>query len=63
MKHELIDGTLFIEKQGIIGRCICGWSTGHRFSLTAASAAFQDHKDQTLNTSGSGEKDGSKDTK
>lgn len=41
--HELVDGTLYVEGDGIIGRCTCGWNTGKRFSSFTASAAFQDH--------------------
>ena len=43
--HELVDGTLYREDGGIIGRCKCGWTTGHRFSSFAASAAFMDHQE------------------
>ncbi len=51
-EHRLVDGTLQCEPAskwhsgGIIGRCICGWTTGHRFSSFAASAAFMDHQEK-----------------
>lgn len=44
-RHQLVDDTLYCEEGGIIGRCTCGWDTGHRFSSMAASAAFADHQD------------------
>jgi len=41
--HGLKGRALSNEGEGIIGRCLCGWSTGHRFSGFAASVAFRDH--------------------
>lgn len=50
MIHHLVDNELKVEhtKQGVgvVARCICGWSSGLRFSGFLASAAFQDHKDE-----------------
>lgn len=45
MEHKLINGTLYREDRGIIGRCVCGWTTGYRFSSFAASAAMMDHQE------------------
>lgn len=51
-KHKLVDNTLYSERhkngeaKGIIGRCTCGWTTGHRFSGAAAFCAFQDHLEE-----------------
>lgn len=44
-RHVLKEGALVREDGGIIGRCVCGWTTGYRISSFAASAAFQDHQD------------------
>lgn len=53
--HELIDDTLYVEDyqiaggrmgKGIIGRCSCGWDTGHRFSSGLASVAFRAHLEE-----------------
>lgn len=44
-EHRLVDGSLKIEEHGMIGRCTCGWTTGHRISSMAASAAMQDHRE------------------
>jgi NMD protein affecting ribosome stability and mRNA decay len=41
--HKLLGDTLYIERGGIIGRCSCGWDTGHRISGMIASNAFNDH--------------------
>lgn len=49
MNHELVDGTLYVERTGIIGRCTCGWDTGHRFSSFTASVVFMDHKKEKEN--------------
>lgn len=46
IKHALKGGTLYREDAGIIGRCICGWSTGHRFSSFIASIAIRDHLEE-----------------
>lgn len=56
-QHKLVDGTLYVERdeagvaKGIIGRCTCGWNTGHRFTSLSASAAFQDHQEKAANAS------------
>lgn len=49
-EHRLIDNTLYVEPDGVIGRCICGWNTGHRFSSMSAAVAFQDHVEETPRT-------------
>jgi hypothetical protein len=46
VKHELVNGTLTREDDGIMARCTCGWSTRGRFSSFAASASFQEHQEQ-----------------
>jgi hypothetical protein len=46
MRHELVGNTLVIEEGGIIGRCTCGYETGHRFTSLVASAIFQRHQDE-----------------
>lgn len=46
MEHKLEGGTLSAEDNGVIGRCVCGWTTGHRFSSFIASNAFRDHKEE-----------------
>jgi hypothetical protein len=52
MTHELIGKTLYVERHkdgtpiGIIGRCTCGWNTGHRFTSFVASSAFMDHQEE-----------------
>lgn len=52
MRHELVGGTLNVERdpktgeaKGVVGRCTCGWSTGYRFSPALASCAFRDHQE------------------
>lgn len=35
------------KPKGVIVECICGWKSGGHFSGMGASAAFQDHKDNT----------------
>ncbi len=45
IKHRLKHGTLSLEDEGVIGRCVCGWTTGFRFSSFIASVAFRDHLD------------------
>lgn len=42
-EHKLKNDTLYREKEGIIGYCICGWNTGTRFSGFVASALMQEH--------------------
>jgi hypothetical protein len=44
-QHDLIDGTLKREREGIVARCRCGWTSGGHFSSLAASAAMRDHKE------------------
>lgn len=52
MRHQLVDDTLYVERDpktgatlGIIGRCTCGWTTGHRFSRVIAAVVFADHQE------------------
>lgn len=45
VKHELVNGTLTRESDGIMAKCTCGWVTRGRFSSFAASAAFQEHQE------------------
>ena len=51
-EHKLINDTLYVERdkdkkaKGIIGRCTCGWTTGHRFSSAIAHNTFQDHLEE-----------------
>lgn len=45
-QHKLVGGTLKNEPEGIIARCVCGWSSGHRISSFAASAAMMAHKEK-----------------
>lgn len=49
MKHKLVDNTLYSEREGIIGRCTCGWTTGHRITSLIASSAFRDHVEEQEN--------------
>ncbi len=52
MTHELVDGTLYREKDAIVGRCTCGWSTDFHFTSFGASAAYQEHlEDQEIDDS------------
>lgn len=46
MEHKLVNNTLTIDRdrRGIKVKCVCGWESTH-FSSMAASAAFQDHKE------------------
>lgn len=45
--HRLVNSTLTVEKgQGILARCVCGWSSAGHFTSLAASSAFQDHKER-----------------
>jgi hypothetical protein len=48
-EHRLVDDTMTVERTtdgtGIVARCICGWSTGPRFTSAVASALFRDHRD------------------
>lgn len=41
--HRLVNNTLTVERDGIRALCTCGWETRGRFSSLIASAAFQDH--------------------
>lgn len=43
--HELIDGSLVVEADGVVARCVCGWTSGPRFSGMIASNAFNEHKE------------------
>lgn len=43
--HRLVDDTLVAEDGGIVGRCICGWSTGPRYTSMVASSLFREHVD------------------
>jgi hypothetical protein len=43
--HRLVNDTLVAEAGGIVGRCVCGWSTGPRFTSMVASSLFRDHVD------------------
>jgi len=54
VKHALVSDTLYIERGGIIGKCVCGWNTGHRITSAIAFNAFQDHLEAraALNTGG-----------
>lgn len=46
-EHRLAGDTMVVERDrdgtGIVARCVCGWSTGPRFTSAVASALFQDH--------------------
>jgi len=44
-KHVLAFKTLVAENGGIVARCICGWSTGPRFTSMVASSLFRAHQD------------------
>jgi len=44
-RHWLMGETLTREHDGILARCICGWTSRGHFSSMAASAAFQNHLD------------------
>lgn len=46
MKHELVNGTLTVEADGIAARCVCGWASAGHFTSLAASAAMQAHVDE-----------------
>lgn len=48
MEHRLVNDTLIADDKGIVARCICGWSSGYRFSSFVASAMFSEHKDYQL---------------
>ncbi len=45
-EHKLVGNTLYNERDGIIGKCTCGWTTGHRITGMIASNAFSDHKEE-----------------
>ena len=47
MKHELVGKSLDIEVDGVIARCTCGWISRGHFSGFTASAAFQEHKEES----------------
>lgn len=44
-EHRLLGNSVVREAFGIVGRCVCGWSTGPRFTSMVASSLFQDHLD------------------
>lgn len=41
--HNLQDGELKRDENGIVARCQCGWVSGGHFSSLAASAAHREH--------------------
>lgn len=45
-KHELVDGTLNREHDGIVAYCTCGWFSRGHFSSLAASARFMSHQEE-----------------
>jgi len=60
MRHELVNGTLTIERDknekatGVRAVCTCGWSTSN-FSATGASSAFSAHVLVEIGASKTGE--------
>lgn len=50
-KHELIGGTLKGTDKGVIARCVCGWTSGYRFTSLAASAAMMEHRENKAKAS------------
>lgn len=45
-QHQLVGDTLTREEGGIVARCVCGWTSGPRFSMLAASAAMLEHQER-----------------
>jgi hypothetical protein len=43
--HKLVGDTLVRERNAIIARCACGWSSGGHFTIMGASAAMMDHQE------------------
>jgi hypothetical protein len=54
MEHKLINDTLTRESDGIIARCVCGWTSRPHFSSMAASAEFREHLEQVTPKLGDG---------
>lgn len=44
--HQLVNGELRREQDGITARCVCGWVSGGHFTSLAAAAAFRDHQEK-----------------
>lgn len=44
-EHKLKGDTLIVTKNGVEAICICGWTSGPRFSGMAASVFFRDHQE------------------
>jgi hypothetical protein len=45
MEHRLVNDTLVVERGDIVAHCVCGWSSGPRFTSMAASALFHEHQE------------------
>lgn len=48
VKHVLSGGVLHTLSDGIAAQCSCGWASRGHFSGAAASAAFMEHKEATV---------------
>lgn len=44
--HQLKDGSLWRDEDGITARCTCGWVSRGHFSSAGASVAFREHQEQ-----------------